>query len=451
MKKILSALLCSVLVIATFAGCSPADATPADESTAGESTESAAESDTEESPVAEGEQPFAGESIRIIFGNHVWTDAMKPKLEEFTQLTGIEIVSESYPEDQLNQKISVELASGGKNLDVFMTRPLQETKLFIKNGWLRDLEELMADGEYDAADFIPSALEIFQADGKTYGVPLVTEREILYYRKDLLEAAGIEVPTTFEELEAAAAALTDKDAGQYGFVARGLPAAAVTQFSSYLRGFGGDFHDAEYNATVNTPEAVEAFTYYGKMLREYGPPGTLNMHWQQAAGVYSQGNVALYTDADSIYNSVCGPDFPEVHEVTGFAPMPGGKPYNVTSWGLSIPAGTQKAEMALEFIRWATDKENIKFAQMAGVASSRQSVWDDPESTENYPPELVEAISASNKIGVSSDRPLNVQVGKARDEIGLILVAAVEGGDVQGVADKVNVEFQAILDEDFGG
>ncbi len=392
-------------------------------------------------------KPYDGETIRIIFGNHDWTDATKDLVAQFTEKTGIKVVSESYPEDQLNQKITVELASGGKNLDVFMTRPLQETKLFINNGWLMDLAPLYEDAEYDMNDFIPSALDIFIKDGVTYGVPLVTEREVLFYRKDLLDAAGIKVPTTFEELEAAAAALNKPEEGVYGFVARGLSAAAVTQFSSFLRGFGGDF-DVDGKATIDTPEAIAAFEYYGGLLRKYGPPGALNMHWQQAAGVYSQGQAAFCTDADSIWKSFSGPET-TVYETTGYAPIPGGKPYNICSWGFSIPAGSQKAGPAMEFIKWATSKEMIAYAQAAGISSSRQSVWNDPESVKNYPAELAAAIAASNPIGVSSDRPLVVQVGKARDIIGAVIVTAIEGGDVAAAAKEANVAYQAIIDEDF--
>ena len=103
----------------------------------------------------------------------------------------------------------------------------------------------------------------------------------------------------------------------------------------------------------------------------------------------------------------------------------------------------------MEFIKWATSKEMIAFAQAAGISSSRQSVWSDPESIKNYPPDLAAAIAASNPIGVSSDRPLVVQVGKARDVIGAVIVTAIEGGDVAAAAKTANAAYQAIIDEDF--
>lgn len=394
------------------------------------------------------DKPYEGESIRVLLANHMWTSAITPYLDEFTALTGIQVNVEEYAEDQLSQKLAIELASMSSDLDVFMTRPLQEIKQFIKNGWLYDISELIADPSMQADDYIPSALEIYKSGDGVFGVPLITERQILYYRADLFEAAGLAVPTTFAELEACAAALTDRDNNQYGIVSRGLTAAAVTQFSGYLRGFGGDFLDADGNASIATPEAIEALTYYGDLLRNYGPPGVESMHWQQCAAVYSQGNIAMYTDADSLFNNVVNAEDSKVVDVTGYAVMPGGAPYNVTSWGLSIGAFTQKAGAASEFIKWAAGHDMVFTTQRNGVPGARASVWDDPEANVSFPPQMIEVIQASNKIGVSSDRPLIIKVGEARDAIGLAIVTAIDGGDVEAAAKTANEQFQAIIERE---
>ena len=248
---------------------------------------------------------------------------------------------------------------------------------------------------------------------------------------------------------AAAEKLNDPDNEVYGIVSRGLTAAAVTQFSGYLYGCGGNWVDKDGNAALNTPEAVKAFTFYGDMLRKYGPPGVLNMHWQQAAALYSQGNAAMYTDADSLYNSACGPDS-TVSDVTGYAVMPTGAVYNICSWGMSIAANTKNPEASMEFVKWATSKEVSTLTQSAGNSGARTSVWDDPEANKNFPPELVKVILASGDIGVETDRPQVISVGRARDAIGEVIVTAINGGDVQAAADKANATFQSIIDEDFG-
>lgn len=439
MKKIIAMLLL-VAMLFTLVACGGEDA----------ATSSAAASG---SAAAAGDQPYAGTSIRVILASHDWTTAVESRLAEFEETTGINIEFEVYPEDQLSTKLNVELASGGKYIDVFMCRPLQEVQQFIQNGYLADVSSLMADAEFQGDDFITAAADSYKKSGATdgvyYGVPLVTERQVLYYRKDLLEAAGIAVPTNLDELAAAAAQLHDPANGVVGFVGRGLANAAVTQFSAYLYSFGGDFIDFETgSAIINTPEAVEAFTYYGDLLRESGPDGALNMHWQQAAAIYSTGGAAFCTDADSIWQSFCGPET-DVYENAGFAVSPNNSTWNICSWGLGVSAGSANQAAAMEFVKWAAGVEMTKYIQASGISSARNSAWNDPECTSAYPAELLAAIQKGNEIATKSyDRPLTTSVSAARDVIGSVITTAIEGGDVQAAADKANEEFQAILDSD---
>lgn len=104
----------------------------------------------------------------------------------------------------------------------------------------------------------------------------------------------------------------------------------------------------------------------------------------------------------------------------------------------------------MEFVKWATSKEVATLAQSVGNSGARTSVWDDPEANKSFPPELVKVILASGDIGVETDRPQVISVGRARDAIGEVIVTAINGGDVQAAADKANATFQSIIDEDFG-
>jgi len=401
---------------------------------------------------AAADKPYAGTTIRVLFSNHPWTDAIRPFLPEFEELTGIKVQAESLFEDQLTQKLLVEFASGTSTIDVFMQRPLQEAKQFAKNGWYADLRPFVEkDPDFDLADFFPSALLAETVDGILTGIPIVTEQEIIYYRNDLFEEHGIKVPTTMEELEAAAKYFNDPANGFYGFVSRGQRSPAVTQFSSYLYSFGGNFHE-DGKATLNTPEAIAAFTFYGDMLRNYGPPGVLNMSWPQALAIFAQGNAAMYTDASVFYSNLLDPNQSDVGDVVGFAQFPAGpagsKPYSVVSWGVSMAATSRNKEAAWEFIKWATSKEMTLRTQARQVPSARTSAWDDPRGTAEFPPQLVEVILASSEGAMPFDRPNVIAVGEARDIVGTIIVTAIEGGDVKAVADQMNREYQDLLDRE---
>jgi len=398
---------------------------------------------------AETQKPFEGTELRILLANHMWTNALRPHLGEFEELTGIKLNIEEYAEDQLSQKLAIELAAQSKELDVFMTRPLQEAKQMITNGWLYDLTAVLDDEAMDKADFFEATLALYKSGEQYFGIPLVTEREILYYRTDLFEEAGIAVPTTLDELWAAAEALTDVDAGVYGIVSRGLTAAAVTQFSGYLYSMGGDWMDAEGNANVDSPEAIKAFTFYGDLLRNFGPPGVTSMHWQQCAALYASGKAAMYTEADAIFNNAVNAEESVVADVTGYALFPGDSFYNIPSWGLSVGAFTEKADAAAEFVKWAAGKDMTATLQAAGVPGARVSVYGIPEANVAFPPQLVEVIGAAGtKDARGYDRPLITSVSKARDYIGQAIVAAIEGGDVEAAAKLANEGFQSVIDED---
>jgi len=434
--KVLRKLLPLLLLISLVAGCAAPVAAPAP--SAGEAPA--------------GDMPFAGTTLRLVGANHPWQVAITPMLAEFEAATGIKVEFEALGEDQLNQKLTTEFTAGNSDIDVFMQRPLQEARVMQLNGWYEDLTNCVSDPAYDFADFADGAVGTTMVNGVLTGVPIVTEQEVLYYRKDLLEAAGLAVPTTLDELKAAAEALTDKDNEMYGFVARGQRSPLVTQFSSFLYSSGGDWFDENRQATLNTPEALAAIDLYGMLLREYGPPGVLNMSWPQAVAVFAQGNAALYTDASSIYANVLDPELSAVADKTGVAVFPAGPAgsimYNVTSWGLAMHSGSKNKDAACEFIKWATSKDIVSRTQGEGaVPGARESVWASPAGSAAFPADWVEAVAASAN-GRGYDRPLVTAVTQARDIIGAAVNVAIEGGDYVAAANDANAQFQALLDSE---
>ncbi|MBI5033261.1 MAG: sugar ABC transporter substrate-binding protein [Chloroflexi bacterium] len=446
-----------VIVLAVIVGCAPAPtATPVPPTAAPKASSSASSSAAPSSSAAT--QPFKGTTLRILVANHPWYDAMKKLVGDFQTQTGITVNMENYAENDLVQKLTTEFTAGGSNVDAFMQRPLQEGKLFAQNNWYVDLNTYVKDSKktpdsYNFADFQKAAVGTETVKDMLTGIPIVTEQEVLYYRKDLYQAAGLQPPKTLAELEAAATKLTDKSKQQFGFIARGQGNPAVTQFSSYLYSFGGDWFDqSTKKATLNTPEAIAAFTLFGKLHKNYAPPGTTNMSWPQAVAVFAQGSVASYTDANSIFANLLDPTKSTVADKTGVVVFPegpkGSVPYSVTSWGLSIAASSKNKDAAWEFVKWATSKEIVLKTQGDGAnPGARASVWADPVGKSKFPADWVAAQVASAN-GRGYDRPLVVQVGAARDIIGTIITAAINGEDVTAAANKANADFQKLLDSE---
>jgi len=399
------------------------------------------------------DKPFQGKTLVFAAANHPWADAIKPLLPEFEAETGMNVIVQSYFEDQLTQKLILQLTSGTGTPDVFMYRPLQEGRMFDRNGWLEHLDGYVKqDSAYDWSDFSPQAVRSATVDGRLAGIPVVTEQGVLYYRKDLLRQAGIPVPKTLQELAEAARRLHDPASGIYGFVSRGQRSPLVTQVSSFLYSEGGDFTEGG-KAAINSPEAIRAFKLYGGLLRDYGPPDVINMSWPQAIAFFAEGKAAFYTDATSIYHSVTDPGRSKVADKVGFAPFPAGsggsQTYSITSWGMAMNPRTADKDAAWAFIRWATSKENVLAAQALGNTGARKSVWSLPEGTAAFPPELAAVIRGYGDTGIDHDRPVAVHVAEAREAVGEIVQRVMTGyPDIKEKADEQNAVLQSILDRE---
>lgn len=394
-----------------------------------------------------------GKTVRVTLANHVWTETIKDMIPEFEKATGATVQITQLAEDQLSDQYNVKLNAGTDEIDVLMYRPLQENKLFASNGYLANLtDKVKSDAAWDWSDFQEGPASLTTFEGEVVGVPIITERTVLYYRKDLLDAAGVAVPTTLDELEKAAAAVHAANPDVAGYIGRTGKSAAVTQFSAFLYSFGGNWFEGE-KSTIGTPEARQAYEFYGKLINGH-TNATINpeMSWPEAFAVFQQGQAAFIADADSLYKNMIDPTQSTVADNVGFAPFPAGpagsKPYNVAAWALAINDASANQTAAWEFIKWATSKEiGLKMAKL-GSAGARASVWDNAEATADYPPALVEAIKINGANGVGYDRPLVINVPKAREIVGDPIVISIAGGDVTAAIDAAEKTFNDFLVED---
>ena len=462
MKIYLSCFLALLLLTSALVGCGtrePASPTASPEITQTETpatkTETpATKTETPATKAEEPEQPFKGKTINFLGFGARWTNTMVDALPDFEAKTGIKVNFQQLANDQLSQRIAISSAAGGRDLDVIAFRPLQETLLFTQNGWLEPLDaHVINSPDFVYEDFFESAKEVSTRDGKIYGIPIMTERKIVYYNKELFERANVKIPKTLDELMEAARELNDPENGIAGIVIRGRGPDAVTQFSGFLYSFGGEFIK-DGKAVINTPEAIQAFEFYGDLLRNYGPPGVLNMGWVETQSLFTQGRAAMRIDADSQFGFAIDPTSSLIHDKVGYFVFPegpvGAVPYNIVAWCLGISFGSQNKDAAWEFIEWSMGKEMDIKATLNGNPSTRISTWANPDATINFPKELVSVINATNLIGRGKDRPFMINVGEARTIIGNVITEAISDRDVKASADIANVEFQKLLDKEKG-
>jgi len=359
--------------------------------------------------------------IRVLLANHPYGELLKAAIPEFESATGIKVNAESLQESQLTTKLTTEFATNSSSVDVFMTRPLQEGKMFQKNGWYEPLTT------YDFSDYPKNVMSVSTFGSRTYIVPLVTEWQVLYYRKDLFAAAGLKVPTSFTELEAAAKRLNSDDVA--GFASRGKGAAAVTQLSSYVYNYGGLYLDKGV-AVFDSKPAVDAMRFYGRMDGTYGPKGVTAMSWENIMPLFQAGKVAMWTDASVFYGQIVDPAKTQLGaDKVGIANFPAGpktnSPFIVTSWGMGVAKQSKKKDLAMQFLTWATSKELAAKGMLANITMARSSVWEDKAVLAKVNPGLVETRAFAAKNGYPLDRPYMSAVGEARDLIGELVIESI--------------------------
>ena len=384
-----------------------------------------------------------GKEIRVLLANHPYGELLKAAIPEFESATGIKVNAESLQESQLTQKLTTEFATSSSSVDVFMTRPLQEGKMFYKNGWYEPL------ASYDFSDYPKNVMSVSTFGAKSYIVPLVTEWQVLYYRKDLFASAGIKVPTTFAELEAAAAKLNSDAVA--GVASRGKGAAAVTQLSSYVYNYGGLYLD-EGVAVFDSKPAIEAIRFYGKLLGNYGPKGVTSMSWENIMPLFQAGKVAMWTDASVFYGQIVDPTKTQLGaDKVGIANFPAGpkanSPFIVTSWGMAVAKQSKKKDLAMKFIDWATSKELATRGMLANITMARSSVWEDKAVLAKINPGLVETRAFAAKNGYPLDRPYMSAVGEARDLIGELVIESINTKGASTNLDKMAKERVAKVNE----
>jgi multiple sugar transport system substrate-binding protein len=183
-------------------------------------------------------------------------------------------------------------------------------------------------------------------------------------------------------------------------------------------------------AVFDSPEAVEAIRFYGRLLGSYGPQGVSSMSWENLMPVFQAGKLAMWTDASVFYGQVVDPTKTQVPaEDVGIATLPRGpkadSPFIVVSWAMAISSKTKNPDAAMKFLNWASSREIAAKCLAANITMARNSVWNDPAVKAVTNPGLFATREHVSKNGYPYDRPFMTSVGKARDLIGELIIESI--------------------------
>ena len=351
--------------------------------------------------------------------------------------------------------LPVQLTAQSSDFDVMATFPSVDGLQFSANNWYEPLDsyindESLTSPEFDFADFPDGARQSMKVGSETVTILWEMQTDLMYYRKDLLEQAGLEVPTTFDGwLEAAKAVHNPPEV--YGVALRGNGYQITTPYSAFLEAYCGHWV-VDGKAAINSPEAMSAWEMYGEWAK-LGPPGIVTFDWQVPAQQFAQGKVFVFLDINLFTQTLENPDELRVVGKVGYAPVPEGpcgrKPFT-GGWGYAINPFSKNKDAAWYFIQWAANKELNKEMKMAGWPSPRASAWNDPAFQAQDPtPQFTEVVLQSLQIASADMNPPVAPGKEAREIAGVVGTAAMQGtrGDeLKQIADKQNQELQKLLD-----
>ena len=314
-------------------------------------------------------------------------------VDAFVEESGTEVELVAVAEDQFNQLLTSN-AAAGKLPDVVGGIPLGQARIMSANDLL-DTDAIAEVLESLGEDtFSEKALELTRDGDTPISVPSESWTQLLVYRKDLFDAAGLDAPDTYEAILAAAEELNSPEVA--GFVGANIAGDAFTEqtFEHIGLGNGCELVDDAGEVTLDSAECVEAFDFYGQ-LQEFAPSGEQDVDTTRAQ--YFAGKAAMLVWSTFVLDEMAGlrkdalPSCPECKDdpaylaknsgvVTAIQGPSGSEPAvfgEVTSWEITADSATDQAKAFVEYVMSDGYEDWIAIAP-EGKVPVRSGTSDDP-------------------------------------------------------------------------
>lgn len=260
--------------------------------------------------------------------------------------------------DQVYSKIAGAVQSG-QQPDILFTIP-DFTTYVRQLGVGQPVTELV-DGVAEDQGLTDAALAPYRDEDEYWALPMFGMVQVLWYRADLLAEAGVEPPETWEELRAAAEALTTGDRSGIALPAGRNLATDQTLYSLLTTAGAGNFFTDDERVDIDSPETVAAFELYDELL-EFSPNDSGSYSWGEPQAAFNNGSVAMAIEK----GQYLGPFEEETGRPAGdlgCAPVPqpadGGQPGSIyiSNGAMVLTDDDARAEGAGDFLTWLLAEE----------------------------------------------------------------------------------------------
>jgi trehalose/maltose transport system substrate-binding protein len=346
----------------------------------------------------------------------------------------VELVEGPQSTDLREDLYTASLLARDPTFDI-VTMDVTWTAKFAAAGWLRPLDSALSAQERRA--FLPAALDAGIYAGRLYRLPVRTDVGTLYYRRDLLEAAGLTAPATLDELERACRAV-QRPPALWGFVWQGKQyEGLVCTYLEVLAGCGGTWVDPRtLEVGLDRPEALQALQFLTRCLgaAPISPPGVTTYEEEESRHLFQDGRAVFLRSWPYVW-SLAQEEGSRVRGRVGVTSMAhaAGQTSAATlgGWGLAVSRFSRNPSLAIEFLRLATSLEGQRLLCLpTGFAPARLEAYRDSALIASNP--LLPRLAAIHIHAVA--RPAIPRYALVSDALQRHLSAALSGTESPEVA-----------------
>ncbi|HYH73778.1 MAG TPA: extracellular solute-binding protein [Nocardioides sp.] len=371
-------------------------------------------------------------------------DWLKTTFEEDNPGSTLTIEEQEW--DGLVEKLTTALSSESETPDVVEIGNTQ-APTFTSAGAFADLTDELDDLGGD--DLLPGFVDGATVDGKTYAVPYYAGSKYIFYRKDLFEKAGLEVPTTLEEFVDAAVALKQDNPKPANFSGFWFPGQDWRNGAAFVWSAGGDL-------------AVEDGGEWSPALSSEGSLAGLEMAQQlftQASGAPKDGNeadpwtpfcageVGMMSTPGWVKGLIEAEDTgcPDTFaKEMGVFALPGtdGEPAPVLLGGsdIAIAAKSPHQDLAQEAVELMLSDEYQTILAENGLTPAKESLA--PLLGDDEYAEATVAAASNAKLTPAAPGWANVEGSRVLEDL---FSAIAQGGDVADLAGKADEQMSGQL------
>ena len=294
--------------------------------------------------------------------------------------------------EQQAQYLNTVMTAKDSSLDVMILDVIRPAQ-YAAAGWTVPFNAVIGGdiGLY-MKSYLPAYAEANTVDGKVVALPAFADAMFLYYRKDLLEKHGVEPPTTWDELAAAAKKITaaenDPNLQGLSFQGKAIEGAVCTFLLPYWS--MGKNLVSEGKLTFDKEAAVKAL----KLWKDFVDAGVAKKNIAEVATddtrkEFQAGNVVFAVNWSYAWGQFQGPES-AVKDKVGVVKLPavaGGEPVScLGGWEWGVSAYSKNATEAANFVQFLSSPKISKFmAVNAALLPQFPEVYTDPEVTKAVP------------------------------------------------------------------